>query len=117
MSAAGMPPVYLFRNKHKIIEEHLMEGMPLGTMYHFPYELKEIELFSGDTILLMSDGFPELQSTNNEIFGYKRAKNSFEEVAEKNPEEIIEYLKNEGNRWTDNKEPEDDVTFVVIKVK
>ena len=57
MSSAGMPPVYLFRNKHKIVEEYLIEGMPLGTMDNFPYELKEMELFSGDTILLMSDGF------------------------------------------------------------
>jgi len=117
MSAAGMPPVYLFRNKHRILEEHLMEGMPLGTMDNFPYELKEMELFKGDTILLMSDGFPELNNQDKEMFGYKRAKNSFEEVAEKEPEKIIEYLKNEGNRWADNKDPDDDVTFVVIKVK
>ena len=117
MSAAGMPPVYLFRNKHKIIEEHLMEGMPLGTMESFPYELKQMELFSGDTILLMSDGFPELQNQHNEMFGYKRAKNSFEEVAEKEPERIITYLKDAGSRWTNDKEPDDDVTFVVIKVK
>ena len=117
MSAAGMPPVYLFRNKHKIIEEHLMEGMPLGTMENFPYELKEMNLFQGDTLLLMSDGFPELQNDNNEIYGYKRAKNSFEEVAEQEPEKIIEYLKEEGNRWADNKDPGDDITFVVIKVK
>ena len=117
MSAAGMPPVYLFRNKHKIIEEHLMEGMPLGTMDKFPYELKEMELLTGDTILLMSDGFPELNNQHNEMFGYKRAKNSFAEVAEKNPEEIIAYLKNEGNRWSNDKDPDDDVTFVVIKVK
>ncbi len=117
MSSAGMPPAYLFRNKHKTIEEYLIEGMPLGTMDNFPYELKELELFSGDTILLMSDGFPELQNQHNEMFGYKRARNSFEEVAEKRPEEIITYLKNEGNRWSENKEPDDDVTFVVIKVK
>ncbi len=117
MSSAGMPPVYLFRNKHKKIEEYLMEGMPLGTMESFSYELKEIELYSGDTILLMSDGFPELQNQQNEMFGYKRAKNSFEEVAEKEPEKIIEYLKEEGNRWADSKDPDDDITFVVIKVK
>ena len=117
MSAAGMPPAYLFRNKNKIIEEHLIEGMPLGTMDNFPYELKELELFTGDTILLMSDGFPELQNKNGEMFGYKRARNSFEEAAEKNPEKIISYLVNEGNRWSNNKEPDDDVTFVVIKVK
>jgi sigma-B regulation protein RsbU (phosphoserine phosphatase) len=117
MSSAGMPPVYLFRNKHKIIEEHLMEGMPLGTMDNFPYELKEMELFSGDTILLMSDGFPELQNKDKEMFGYKRAKNSIEEIAAKEPERIITYLKEVGSRWTSDKEPDDDVTFVVIKVK
>lgn len=117
MSAAGMPPVYLFRNKHKIIEEYLIEGMPLGTMDNFPYELKELQLFTGDTILLMSDGFPELQNANKEMFGYKRARSSFEETAVKDPEKIIAYLKNEGNRWSDNQEPDDDVTFVVIKVK
>jgi serine phosphatase RsbU (regulator of sigma subunit) len=117
MSSAGMPPAYLFRNKHKTIEEYLIEGMPLGTMDNFPYELKEMELYSGDTILLMSDGFPELNNQHNEMFGYRRARNSFEEVAEKDPENIIAYLKNEGNRWSDNKEPDDDVTFVVIKVK
>jgi serine phosphatase RsbU (regulator of sigma subunit) len=94
-----------------------MEGMPLGTMDNFPYELKEIELTKGDTLLLMSDGFPELRNEHNEIFGYKRARNSFEEVAEKEPEEIISYLKDEGTRWVDDKDPDDDVTFVVIKVK
>ena len=94
-----------------------MEGMPLGTMDNFPYKLKEIELSSGDTILLMSDGFPELQNNQNEIYGYKRARNSFEEIAEKAPENIISYLKEEGSHWVNDKDPDDDVTFVVIKVK
>lgn len=117
MSAAGMPPVYLFRNKHKIIEEHLMEGMPLGTMDNFPYELREMELFTGDTLLLMSDGFPELQNVNKEMFGYKRAKNSFEEVAEKEPEEIVTHLKTSASDWINNEAPDDDINFVVIKIK
>ncbi len=117
MSSAGMPPVYIYKNKHKIIEEHLMEGMPLGTMDNFPYELKETELFIGDTILIMSDGLPELNNNQKEMFGYKRTRNSFEEVAEKDPEEIISYLNEVGSRWTNNEEPDDDVTFVVIKVK
>ncbi len=117
MSAAGMPPVFLYKNERKKTEEHLMKGMPLGTMDNFPYELKEMELLKGDTLLLMSDGFPELQNEHNEAYGYKRARNSFEEVAEKEPEEIITYLKEEGSRWGKDKEQEDDVTFVVIKLK
>lgn len=117
MSSAGMPPVYQFRKKHKIIEEHLMEGMPLGTMDDFPYKLKKMELSAGDTILLMSDGFPELQNEQKEMYGYKRVRNSFEEVAEKEPDDIISYLKEEGTNWINGKEPDDDVTFVVIKIK
>jgi serine phosphatase RsbU (regulator of sigma subunit) len=76
-----------------------------------------MELFTGDTILMMSDGFPELQNDLNEILGYKRARNSFEEIAEKDPERIITYLKDIGSRWVNDKEPDDDVTFVVLKIK
>ncbi|MDZ7625803.1 MAG: SpoIIE family protein phosphatase [Ignavibacteriaceae bacterium] len=57
------------------------------------------------------------RNANNEIYGYKRARNSFEESAKKEPEEIITYLRAEARSWTNDKEPDDDVTFVVIKVK
>ncbi|MCA0445075.1 MAG: SpoIIE family protein phosphatase [Bacteroidetes bacterium] len=117
MSAAGMPPIYLYRNKSREVEEFLFEGMPLGTMENFPYQLKQTELFKGDTLLLMSDGFPELKNNHDQLYGYKRARNSFEEVAEKEPEDIITYLKEEGSRWVNDNDPDDDVTFVVIKIK
>ncbi len=38
-----------------------MKGMPLGTFSDFPYTLIESEISTGDTILMMSDGFPELR--------------------------------------------------------
>ena len=69
------------------------------------------------TILLLSDGLPELKNANEEMYGYKRIRNGFEDVAEKAPEEIVSYLKNEGAGWVNHKDPDDDVTFVVIKVK
>ena len=71
----------------------------------------------GDTLLLFSDGFPELKNENEELFGYNRVNKSFKSVAEKKPEEIISYLKDEGSRWVNDKDPDDDVTFVVIKIK
>ena len=63
----------------------------------------------------MSDGFAELKNQNQEMYGYKRARNSFEESAKKEPEEIITHLRAEARSWTSDKEPDDDVTFVVIK--
>ena len=94
-----------------------MKGMPLGTFNDFPYVLKNRELNSGDTILLVSDGLPELFNENKEMFGYKRMRNIFEESADKHPEEIIKDLKDAGSNWAKGKDPDDDITFVVIKVK
>jgi serine phosphatase RsbU (regulator of sigma subunit)/ligand-binding sensor domain-containing protein len=117
MSAAGMPPVFIYKRESQSIEEHLMKGMPLGTFSDFPYSKVESDLSSGDTILIMSDGFPELFNDEKEMYGYKRARNYFEEIAGESPEEIITKLKNAGSEWTNDKDPDDDVTFVVIKVK
>jgi len=117
MSAAGMPSVFIYKREESVIEEHVMKGMPLGTMKDFPYIVKESQLNIGDTILLMSDGLPELRNNSEEEFGYKRVRNVFEEHAVKTPEEIIVHLKDAGSNWINDKDPEDDVTLVVIKVK
>jgi serine phosphatase RsbU (regulator of sigma subunit)/sugar lactone lactonase YvrE len=116
-SSAGMPPVFLYKRENQSTEEHLIKGMPLGTFNNFPYKIVESELNSGDVILLMSDGFPELLNNNKEMFGYKRIRNLFEDLAHESPEVIISKLKNAGSDWVNDKDPDDDVTFVVIKVK
>jgi len=51
------------------------------------------------------------------MFGYNRLLQTFNTVAERDPAEIIDHLKNVAAHWTDNSDPDDDVTFVVIKVK
>jgi len=117
MSAAGMPPVFIYKKKTQSIEEHIMKGMPLGTFSDFPYTQIEGEISTGDTILLMSDGFPELMNESKEMFGYKQARNLFEKISGESPEDIITKLKDAASEWTNDKDPDDDVTFVVIKVK
>jgi sigma-B regulation protein RsbU (phosphoserine phosphatase) len=114
---AGMPPIFIYRKNSQTIEEVMINNMPLGAMKDNAYNVKEFKIERGDTLLLMSDGFAELKSHNQELFGYKRAKNSFEETAKKEPEEIISHLRAEARAWTNDLEPDDDVTFVVIKVK
>ena len=114
---AGMPPVFLFQKNSGEVEEISEHGMPIGAMSHSQYNVNEQALEKGDTLLLMSDGLPELLNENEEMYGYKRIRNGFEDVAEKAPEEIISFLKNEGKKWNGDQAPDDDVTFVVIKVK
>lgn len=115
---AGMPPLIIYRKNSQIVEEIALNNMPLGAMKGINYDVRELNLEKGDSLLLMSDGFAELKSREGEMFGYRRARNSFEEAAAvKEPEEIVKHLKDEGNDWTNNEEPDDDITFVVIKVK
>ena len=114
---AGMPPLFIYRKQSKVIEEILIKGMPLGAIKDFPYEIRETEISSGDAILLLSDGLPELQNEMNEHYGYGRVKEAFEKTAEKESEEIISYFKNESSKWVNGKDPDDDITFVVIKIK
>ncbi len=90
-SSAGMPPMYIYRRESKIVEEIDMRGMPLGAIKDFKYNLYEVELTSGDCILLLSDGYPELENSKNEQIGYKRLKIQFAEAAEKQPDEIINF--------------------------
>ena len=117
ISSAAMPPVLIYRKKNKSIEEIFINGMPLGSMTNFPYSIEKRELEKGDTILLFSDGLPELKNEAEEMYGYQRTRKEFKSVGEETPEVIIEHLKKSASTWANGKEADDDVTFVVIKIK
>ena len=114
---AGMPSLLYFRNKSQKAGEFVSHNFPLGAMKETKYLLKEINYEKGDTLLLMSDGFAELKNEKNEQYGYDRVKKEFLSVAQKNPDEIVEHLNDSASEWIIGVEPDDDVTFVVIKVK
>ena len=114
---AGMPSTLIYRQKNNDIEEIAINNLPLGGIKNFDYETMEAVIHPGDTVLMLSDGFPELSNQNDEQLGYKKVKEYFGEAAEKNPEEIVNYLKEKGFEWAEGKENDDDITFVVIKVK
>ncbi len=117
LSSAGMPPALIYRRKSRHVEELMAVGTPLGAVKNFPYEMKSAVLEPGDIIFMMSDGYPELANVNHELLGYDRVKEYFCEADGMQPEEIIEMLKIKGSKWTGGKPPDDDVTFVVIKLK
>jgi len=117
ISAAGMPPALLYRKAENKVEELVIKGMPLGAFTDFPYKLHETTLQKGDTLFLQSDGLPELFDKDMNMFGYENVTRVFSEVADRSPAEIIEHLNKIESDWISNSEPDDDVTFVVIKVK
>jgi len=117
LSNAGVPPIYIYRHNNNEVEEIDNKGMPLGAMNNYPYKETKTELNSGDVIFLLSDGFPELKSKEKETFGYERVIKTFKETGEGSAEAIIEHLRNTVKEWSGINVPDDDVTFVVIKIK
>ncbi|HEX9251623.1 MAG TPA: SpoIIE family protein phosphatase, partial [Ignavibacteriaceae bacterium] len=114
---AGMPSLIYFRNKSQKAGEFVSHNFPLGGMKGTIYSLKEIKYEKGDILLLMSDGFAELKNDKNEQYGYPRITNEFKSVVHKSSNEIVDHLNKSASKWISGTEPDDDITFVVIKVK
>ena len=118
VSSAGMPPVLLHRAAptEEPVEEIAIEGMPLGT-FASTYRERRLKLSAGDTLLLMSDGFPELLGSEGEPLGYDQVRQLFAGVAERQPQRIVDELAAAVAEWTDGQPPADDVTFVVLRIR
>jgi serine phosphatase RsbU (regulator of sigma subunit) len=117
VSSAGMPPIYIYRSATKKVEEIVIKSMPLGGPSLNNYDSIENELYSGDVILLMSDGYPELFNGRDEMLGYVRAKEAFKESIIKSAAAISSDLITVGENWRGNRPQEDDITLIVIKIK
>ena len=116
LAGAGMPPALVYQAATQQVEEISLKGVPLGGPA-FSYRKTCVALSPGDTVMLMSDGFPELFNDSREMLGYDRAVSIFAEVAHQSPEEIIEHFKASASTWMNGRAQDDDVTFVVMKVK
>jgi serine phosphatase RsbU (regulator of sigma subunit) len=117
LSCAGMPPILIYRNNIKQVEEISIKAMPLGSIANFPYCKQEFDLSEGDCILMMSDGFPEMFNAQNEMIGFEKAAEILPEIVSGSSQEIINRFVEIGETWAGQRPSADDVTFVVIKVK
>lgn len=116
ISSAGMPATLVFRRATKRVEEVFIKAMPLGSVVKFPYERRDLNLSSGDVIVTMSDGFPEMFNPQDEMLGFDEAAKVLSEIADKSPQEIVNRFVAVGERWANDRPADDDVTFVVLKI-
>ncbi|PYQ26730.1 MAG: hypothetical protein DMF56_23405 [Acidobacteria bacterium] len=115
VAAAGMPPVYVCRADHKI-ECLDLPGSPLCTV-DYPYRQIEVPLASGDFVVFMSDGLPELRNEDGEMVGYDRVLTQLERSAAKTARELIGELVAFSESWRGARPLDDDMTFVAVRVK
>lgn len=116
LSSAGMPPVLVHRAAQRTVEEVAISATPLGTM-GTTYEEATVALSRGDTILFQSDGFPELMNDAGMQLGYGAALDAFTEAAQQaTAAGVIESMARFSAQWHGEAAPNDDVTFVVVRM-
>ncbi|HET7437722.1 MAG TPA: SpoIIE family protein phosphatase [Thermoanaerobaculia bacterium] len=115
LATAGMPPVLIHRTNGAV--EELSHGAPpLGTI-GTTYEQKHAPLASGDTVLFLTDGLPELLNDDGAQFGYGAALDAFAQAAKASDASgVIAHLESVMRQWHGDQPPNDDVTFVVVRV-
>ena len=118
IASAGMPPVYVHRGDTGEVEEVSVGATPLGTLGD-DYADTALDLATGDTVLFMTDGFPELLNGSGQQLGYVAAQQEFAAVAaaSSSADEVIARLADAAKRWHGDQPPNDDVTFVVVRAR
>src|SRR5262245_4336491 len=116
-SIAGMPPILLYRAATGVIEEAMIKAIPLGGINGYQYKQEKLCLASGDVVVLMSDGLPERFNERGEMLDYQKVHDTLLSVAHQSPQTIINSLVSVGDEWGGSRMQDDDVTFVVMKVR
>jgi serine phosphatase RsbU (regulator of sigma subunit) len=115
LASAGMPPALVHRAKSGRVDEIALGATPLGTL-GVEYPETTVDLDSGDTVLFLTDGFPELMNDAGQQLGYTAALDAFAIAAgAENAAGVIASLAESARRWHGDAPPNDDVTFVVAR--
>jgi serine phosphatase RsbU (regulator of sigma subunit) len=108
-STAGSPPAE--------IEQLSVGGTVVGMFPEMGYEEATVELYSGDVLLVFTDGVPEAQNPEQEEFGEERLQQLLRQTAHLPPDEISARISADMKDWIRDAEQYDDLTFIVMKVR
>lgn len=114
---AGHNPPLLFRTATGRIEMMEVTGVALGMMANMDYEQRQLDLESGDILLLYTDGIVEAMNGKEELYGQKRLESSLAASAELSAQEILDKILRDLRQFTEGEEQSDDITAVVIKAE
>lgn len=113
-ASAGHPPALLARPGAGEVRQLPATGLPAGLTPDAEYEEHELELQSGDRLLLYSDGLTESENAAGEEFGIERAGEILRAHAAADPQAIAEALRRALEEHA--LQIRDDVTLLVLTI-
>ncbi len=113
-SNAGHNPPIIFREGLGVFLEN--GGIPLGIIEDTSYSEDQIQLISGDIIVLYTDGVTEATNENKEIFGVNRLMRVVQKNIDLSSSALVDKIYDEIINFIDGSPLNDDLTIMVIKV-
>lgn len=112
---AGMPPFFV-RRPHGAVERIEIAGTPLGVRTKPTFDGRVIDFDRGTSILLFSDGLPDLANESDCELGYERIEATFAATADGEPAEAtLARVVGAAAEWCGRRAPADDLTAIVLR--
>lgn len=93
-----------------------VNGLILGVKEDVVYDEKEIEMSSGDLLILFTDGLTEAENYSGDFFGEERLEELLQEYHRLPTEQIIDRIMEQARLFTGTRSFRDDVTIVLMKI-
>ncbi len=121
MARAGHDPALWYRHASKEVEQLRSPGMALGvdegSVFERVIQDHEVQLESGDCLLLHTDGVREALNDKDQEFGMERMSASFKEAAMLGAQSVLDRIQDELGQFTGQGRQMDDITLVAIEKK
>jgi len=114
---AGHNPPFVLR-KNGSIERLTEGGLILGIMKTvMPYQEGSVTLYSGDSVIMYTDGVSEAMDKNGNDYTEERLEEFVAQQTGKSAEQILAAIKTEIQHYTIGAAQSDDITMVVFKAQ
>lgn len=114
---AGHSPGLLFRHTERSCQWLDADGLIMGIHDNVAFEEKQLQLQSGDVLLLYTDGVTEADNGRGHLFGNERLCEILHSCHRESPQTIIDTILLRVAAFSATIPLEDDVTMLVMKVE
>ncbi len=112
---AGHNPAYLFRAGSGEIENLADGGLILGSFDFATYSSFPFQLNKGDILVVYSDGLPEAENPEGEMFGAERLREIIALEGPKGSQVLERKLLDNMEKFTRGHNQTDDITFILVE--
>ena len=112
---AGHHPQYILRMRGGL-ERMSATGLPAGLLAGRGYREQHLQLERGDLIFFYTDGCPETENANEEMFGTERLESLLASSGSGGPDAVLQHVETALKQFRGTREPYDDATMMAVRV-